>query len=91
MPNPDLPYVVLDQRAFAKAKVDEKTAEDAVAELLPVAVDSLNLNPLPELKLVPPTVPHPVATGCPQRRMSSTPTRGCNLPRASCRPRSGES
>ena len=60
MPNPDLPYVVLDKRAFAKAKVDEKTAEDAVAELLPVAVDSLNLNPLPELKLVPPTVPHPV-------------------------------
>lgn len=60
MPNPDLPYVVLDKRAFAKAKVDEKTAEDAVAELLPAAVDSLNLNPLPELKLVPPTVPHPV-------------------------------
>jgi predicted AlkP superfamily pyrophosphatase or phosphodiesterase len=60
MPVPDLPYVVLDKRAFAKIKVDEKTAEDAIAELLPEAVDSLNLNPLPELKLVPPTVPHPV-------------------------------
>jgi predicted AlkP superfamily pyrophosphatase or phosphodiesterase len=60
MPNPDPPYVVLDERAFAKVKVDERTAEDAVAELLPAAVDSLNPNPLPELKLVPPTVPHPV-------------------------------
>jgi arylsulfatase A-like enzyme len=60
MPNPDLPYVVLDKRAFAKIKIDEKTAEDAVAELLPAAVDGLNANPLPELKLVPPTVPHPV-------------------------------
>ena len=31
----DLPYIVLDQRAFKKAGVDEKTAEEAVA--LPVA------------------------------------------------------
>lgn len=60
MPNPDLPYVELDQRAFAKAHVDEKTAEEAVAELLPAAVDSLNPNPLPELKLAPPTELHPV-------------------------------
>jgi len=50
---------VLDKRAFAKVKVDEKTAEDAVAELLPVAVDSLNANPLPQLKLAPPTELHP--------------------------------
>lgn len=58
LPNPDLPYIVLDKRAFAKVKVDEKTAEEAVAELLPGAVDSLNPSPLPEL--VPPTVVHPV-------------------------------
>jgi len=60
LPNPDLPYIVLDKRAFAKVKVDEKTAEDAVAALLPEAVASLNPNPLPELKMTPPTVLHPV-------------------------------
>ena len=60
LPNPDLPYIVLDKRAFAKVKVDEKAAEDAVAVLLPEAVASLNPNPLPELKLTPPTVLHPV-------------------------------
>jgi predicted AlkP superfamily pyrophosphatase or phosphodiesterase len=60
LPNPDLPYIVLDKRAFAKLNVDEKTAEDAVAEMLPTAVDSQNQNPLPELKLDPPTVLHPV-------------------------------
>lgn len=60
LPAPDLPYIVLDKRAFAKVNVDEKTAEDAAAELLPVVVDSLNPNPLPELKLAPPTALHPV-------------------------------
>jgi Type I phosphodiesterase / nucleotide pyrophosphatase len=38
MPVPDPPYVTLNRRAFEKAKVDEKTAEDAVAALLPDAV-----------------------------------------------------
>lgn len=38
MPDPDLPYIVLDRRAFEKAGVNEKTAEDAVAALLPPAV-----------------------------------------------------
>ncbi len=38
MPDPDLPYIVLDRRAFEKAGVSEKTAEDAVAALLPPAV-----------------------------------------------------
>lgn len=38
LPGPDLPYIVLDQRAFQKAGVDEKTAEDAVAGMLPDAV-----------------------------------------------------
>jgi arylsulfatase A-like enzyme len=41
MPNPDLPYVVLDQKAFRAAGVDEKAAEDAVAALLPGAVAHL--------------------------------------------------
>jgi arylsulfatase A-like enzyme len=60
LPNPDPPYVILDKRVFEKLKVDERTAEEAVAALLPGAVDSLNENPLPVLKLVPPTIPHPV-------------------------------
>jgi len=38
MPGPDLPYIVLDRRAFEKAEVDEKAAEDIVASLLPQAV-----------------------------------------------------
>jgi arylsulfatase A-like enzyme len=38
LPGPDLPYIVLDQRAFQKAGVDEKTAEETVANLLPAAV-----------------------------------------------------
>jgi len=50
MPNPDLPYIVLDRRSFEKLHIDEKTAEEAVAELLPSAVDSLNQNPMPRLK-----------------------------------------
>jgi hypothetical protein len=65
MPNPDLPYVVLDQRAFKKAGVDEKTAEEAVAELLPGAVAEQNPNPMPVLKLVPPTVVQPSETRLP--------------------------
>jgi hypothetical protein len=40
MAGPDLPYIVLDRRAFEKAGVDEKTAEDAVAALLSEAVAS---------------------------------------------------
>jgi predicted AlkP superfamily pyrophosphatase or phosphodiesterase len=38
MPGPDLPYIVLDRRAFEKAGIDEKAAEEAVAALLPDAV-----------------------------------------------------
>ena len=40
MPGPELPYVVLDRRAFEKAHVDEKAAETEVASLLPAAVES---------------------------------------------------
>ena len=59
MPNPDLPYVILDQRAFNRAGVDEKAAENAVAELLPAAVAALDPNPLPFVTDVPPTVLNP--------------------------------
>ena len=59
LPEPDLPYVVLDKRAFKKVNVDEKAAEDAVAALLPVAVASQDPAPPPFLKLVPPTVVEP--------------------------------
>ena len=41
LPGPDLPYIVLDQRAFKKANVDEQAAEDTVSALLPKAVASL--------------------------------------------------
>ena len=36
----ELPYLTLDPRAFADHKIDEATAEDAVAELLPAAFES---------------------------------------------------
>ncbi|MGB6192765.1 MAG: alkaline phosphatase family protein, partial [Terracidiphilus sp.] len=38
MPGPDLPYIVLDKRAFAKVHIDERAAEDEVAALLPGAI-----------------------------------------------------
>src|SRR5258708_28269319 len=59
LPDPDLPYIALDQRAFKKVGVDEKAAEDEVATLLPSAVASQNPNPLQTLKLGPPTVVEP--------------------------------
>jgi len=59
MPIPDLPYVFLDQRAFKKAGIDEKTAEDAVAALLPAAVASQDAHPLPFISDNPPTVVQP--------------------------------
>ncbi len=40
MPEPELPYIVLDKRAFEKVHVDEKDAEAEVAALLPAAVSS---------------------------------------------------
>ena len=46
-----LPQVTLDPRTFQGLKIDEATAESAVAELLPAAVQST----------VPPTPPGPVA------------------------------
>jgi predicted AlkP superfamily pyrophosphatase or phosphodiesterase len=58
MPGPDLPYLVLDKRAFESLHVDEKTAEDAVAALLPAAVASQVPRPqtaLPAQHRLPPT------------------------------------
>jgi hypothetical protein len=56
LPDPDLPYIVLDKRVFKKVGVDEKAAEDEVADLLPTAVASQNPDPPPVLKSIPPTV-----------------------------------
>jgi predicted AlkP superfamily pyrophosphatase or phosphodiesterase len=44
LPGPDLPYIVLDRRAFEKAKVDERAAEEAVSALLSEAI----VPPVPE-------------------------------------------
>ena len=56
----DLPYIVLDQRAFKKAGVDEKTAEDMVAGLLREAIEAQNANPPPQIRsTLPPPVFHP--------------------------------
>ncbi|MDR3470108.1 MAG: alkaline phosphatase family protein [Devosia sp.] len=68
LPDPDLPYIVLDQRAFKKAGVDEKNAEDAVAALLPAAVAAQDLTPPPFIKAVPPTVVQPA-----EKRLSTSP------------------
>jgi hypothetical protein len=60
LPDPDLPYIVLDKRAFQKAGVDEKTAESEVAALLPEAVASQDPHPVPFIPAtVPPTVVQP--------------------------------
>jgi predicted AlkP superfamily pyrophosphatase or phosphodiesterase len=55
----DLPYIVLDKRAFERIGVDEKTAEDAVALYFREAIAEQNPNPLPEIHLNPPPVFHP--------------------------------
>ena len=59
MPFPEMPYIVLNQHAFAKVHVDEKAAEEEVARLLPAAVARQDPSPQPFLKLLPPTVAHP--------------------------------
>jgi len=58
MPGPEMPYIVLDRRAFEKAAVSEKAAEDAVADLLPAAVASQAPKvdePLPAQHRLPPS------------------------------------
>jgi predicted AlkP superfamily pyrophosphatase or phosphodiesterase len=49
MPVPDPPYVTLNKRAFEKANADEKTAEDAIASLLPDAIAASGPRPPAEL------------------------------------------
>ena len=46
MPAPDLPYIVLDKRIYQQAHIDEKTAEEELAEILPAAVASLDPSPI---------------------------------------------
>jgi predicted AlkP superfamily pyrophosphatase or phosphodiesterase len=55
MPGPDLPYVVLDRRAFEKAGVDEKVAEDAVSGLLTEAIVPPISEPPPITQAILPT------------------------------------
>jgi arylsulfatase A-like enzyme len=45
MPGPDLPYIVLNKRAFQAAGLNEDAAEDAVAAMLPEEVASLAPKP----------------------------------------------
>ncbi len=70
LPGPDLPYIVLDQRSFKKSGIDEKTAEEAVASLLPAAVAALDPNPTTYRRLfpAPPTVVQPS-----QQRLPTSP------------------
>jgi hypothetical protein len=58
LPGPELPYIVLDRRAFEKAGVTEKAAEDTLADLLPGAIANLTPQPaesLPAQHRLPPT------------------------------------
>ncbi|MDE3063205.1 MAG: alkaline phosphatase family protein, partial [Acidobacteriota bacterium] len=41
LPGPDLPYIVLDKRTYARLHIDEAAAENELAELLPGAVAAL--------------------------------------------------
>ncbi len=55
MPLPELPYIVLNKRAFEKVHLSEQAAEEELAALLPDAVGAQNPAPLPQLKLSEPT------------------------------------
>ncbi len=55
MPQPDLPYIVLNKHAFEKVHIDEKTAEDELASMLPEAVAAQSPAPPPILKPNEPT------------------------------------
>ena len=63
LPDPDLPYIILDKRTFKKVNVDEKAAEDEVAALLPAAVTSQDPHPPKFLA----GIPTPVVQPSPQR------------------------
>jgi arylsulfatase A-like enzyme len=59
MPGPDLPYIVLNKRAFEKVHVDEDAAEKEVAELLPSAVATLDPAPPPLINITSPAPAQP--------------------------------
>jgi arylsulfatase A-like enzyme len=67
MPQPDLPYIVLNKHAFAKVHIDEKAAEDELASILPGAVAAQNPAPPPILK---PNEPIPAPS---QKRLPPAP------------------
>jgi len=71
LPGPDLPYIVLDRRAFEKAKVGEKAAEDAVSALLTEAVVPPVPEPPPVTQAVLP--PQPVLPPPAQHRLPPLP------------------
>jgi arylsulfatase A-like enzyme len=72
LPDPDLPYITLDKRVFASVGVDEKTAEDEVAALLPAAVSSQDPHPPKFLA----GFPTPVVQPSPQRLPTSPHVQG---------------
>jgi predicted AlkP superfamily pyrophosphatase or phosphodiesterase len=49
MPGPELPYIVLNRRAFQAAGLNEKATEETVAALLPEEVDTVAPKPAEEL------------------------------------------
>jgi len=68
MPGPELPYIVLNKRAFEKAHVSEQAAEEEVAGLLPEAVAEQNPVPQPVKKKG-----EPVAGQPSQKRLPPSP------------------
>ncbi len=88
MPQPELPYIVLNKHAFEKVHVNEREAEEEVAALLPDAVAAQSPAPLPVLKSY-----DPVAAQPSQQRLEPSPQfaariRDCRWPMAGCRRRS---
>ena len=63
LPDPDLPYIILDKRAFINVGIDEKAAENEVALLLPAAVAIQDPHPPTFLA----GIPAPVVQPSPQR------------------------
>jgi predicted AlkP superfamily pyrophosphatase or phosphodiesterase len=71
LPGPDLPYIVLDRRAFEKVKVDEKAAEETVSALLIKAVAPPVPEPPPITQAILP--PQSVLPPPAQHRLPPTP------------------
>ena len=68
MPQPELPYIVLNKHAFEKAHISEQAAEEEVASLLPDAVAAQNPAPIPSVK-----AGQPDATQLAQHRLPPSP------------------